>query len=168
MINFKNIYFSIGGVPLFENASGFVPTGHKVGIVGRNGAGKTTLFKLILNEIILDGGVIEVPKNYKIGYVPQHGGYFHDLTVYENAFANDSVSTCEFYDWNGVRYTSSGVYVDTFQTSNGCDSIVSLSLNLFPVYQDTIFASACDSFVWYGNTYTSAGIYINSFSTICQ
>ncbi len=71
MINFKNIYFSIGGVPLFENASGFVPTGHKVGIVGRNGAGKTTLFKLILNEIILDGGVIEVPKNYKIGYVSQ-------------------------------------------------------------------------------------------------
>ena len=71
MINFKNIYFSIGGVPLFENASGFVPTGHKVGIVGRNGAGKTTLFKLILNEIILDSGVIEVPKNYKIGYVSQ-------------------------------------------------------------------------------------------------
>ena len=71
MINFKNIYFSIGGVPLFENASGFVPTGHKVGVVGRNGAGKTTLFKLILNEIILDAGVIEVPKNYKIGYVAQ-------------------------------------------------------------------------------------------------
>ena len=71
MINFKNIYFSIGGVTLFENASGFVPTGHKVGVVGRNGAGKTTLFKLILNEIILDAGVIEVPKNYKIGYVSQ-------------------------------------------------------------------------------------------------
>ena len=71
MINFKNIYFSIGGVPLFENASGIVPTGHKVGVVGRNGAGKTTLFKLILNEIILDAGVIEVPKNYKIGYVSQ-------------------------------------------------------------------------------------------------
>ena len=71
MINFKNIYFSIGGAPLFENASGFVPTGHKVGVVGRNGTGKTTLFKLILNEIILDAGVIEVPKNYKIGYVSQ-------------------------------------------------------------------------------------------------
>ena len=61
----------MGGVLLFENASGFVPTGHKVGVVGRNGAGKTTLFKLILNEIILDAGVIEVPKNYKIGYVSQ-------------------------------------------------------------------------------------------------
>ena len=71
MINFKNIHFSIGGVPLFENASGFVPTGHKVGIVGRNGIGKSTLFKLILKEISLDSGEIEVPKNFKIGSVSQ-------------------------------------------------------------------------------------------------
>ena len=71
MINFKNISFSIGGVSLFDDTSAFVPTGHKVGIVGRNGAGKTTLFKLILKEISLDSGVIEVPRNYKIGSVAQ-------------------------------------------------------------------------------------------------
>ncbi len=71
MINFKNISFSIGGVSLFDGTSAFVPTGHKVGIVGRNGVGKTTLFKLILKEITLDGGVIEVPRNYKIGAVAQ-------------------------------------------------------------------------------------------------
>ncbi len=46
MINFKNISFSIGGVSLFDGTSAFVPTGHKVGIVGRNGVGKTTLFKI--------------------------------------------------------------------------------------------------------------------------
>src|SRR6056300_322719 len=45
MINFKDISFSIGGVSLFENSSAFVPTGHKVGIVGRNGTEKTKLFK---------------------------------------------------------------------------------------------------------------------------
>ena len=71
MINFKKISFSIGGVSLFDDTSAFVPTGHKVGIVGRNGAGKTTLFKLILKEIYLDSGVIEVPRNYKIGSVAQ-------------------------------------------------------------------------------------------------
>ena len=71
MINFKNISFSIGGVSLFDDTSAFVPTGHKVGIVGRNGVGKTTLFKLILKEISLDSGVIEVPRNYKIGSVAQ-------------------------------------------------------------------------------------------------
>ena len=71
MINFKDISFSIGGVSLFENSSAFVPTGHKVGIVGRNGTGKTTLFKLILKESVLDSGIIEVPKNFKIGSVAQ-------------------------------------------------------------------------------------------------
>ena len=71
MINFKEISFSIGGVQLFENTSAFVPTGHKVGIVGRNGTGKTSLFKLVLNELTLDSGIIEVPKNYKIGAVAQ-------------------------------------------------------------------------------------------------
>ena len=71
MINFKNISFSIGGVSLFDDTSAFVPSGHKVGIVGRNGAGKTTLFKLILKEISLDGGIIEVPRNFKVGAVAQ-------------------------------------------------------------------------------------------------
>ena len=71
MINFKEISFSIGGVQLFENTSAFVPTGHKVGIVGRNGTGKTSLFKLVLNELTLDSGIIEIPKNYKIGSVAQ-------------------------------------------------------------------------------------------------
>ncbi|MDC1055787.1 ABC-F family ATP-binding cassette domain-containing protein [bacterium] len=71
MINFKNISFSIGGVSLLEETSAFVPTGHKVGIVGRNGAGKTTLFKLIQKELIIDGGVIEIPRNFKVGSVDQ-------------------------------------------------------------------------------------------------
>ena len=71
MINFKNISFSISGVSLLEETSAFVPTGHKVGIVGRNGAGKTTLFKLIQKELIIDGGVIEIPRNFKVGSVAQ-------------------------------------------------------------------------------------------------
>ena len=71
MINFKDISFSIGGVSLFENTSAFVPTGHKVGIVGRNGTGKTTLFKLILKELTLDSGIIEIPRNFKVGSVAQ-------------------------------------------------------------------------------------------------
>ena len=71
MINFKNISFSIGGVSLLEETSAFVPTGHKVGIVGRNGAGKTTLLKLIQKELIIDGGFIEIPRNFKVGSVAQ-------------------------------------------------------------------------------------------------
>ena len=50
MLKIQNLSFSIQGRPLFENASAVIPTGHKVGIVGRNGSGKTSLFRLIRGE----------------------------------------------------------------------------------------------------------------------
>ena len=64
MLNIHNISFRIDGKPLFEGASASIPTGHKVGIVGRNGTGKTSLFKLIKGEWQLDGGKIEVPAHF--------------------------------------------------------------------------------------------------------
>ena len=88
MINFKNISFSIGGVLLFDETSAFVPSGHKVGIVGRNGAGKTTLFKLILKELIIDGGSIEIPRNFKVGAVEQEAPSSNE-TLLETVLASD-------------------------------------------------------------------------------
>ena len=59
--------------------------------------GKSTIFNLITGlvkpkngKIIIQGeDVTEYPiylrtKKFKIGYVPQYGGYFGDLTLYEN------------------------------------------------------------------------------------
>jgi ATP-binding cassette subfamily F protein 3 len=88
MINFKNISFSIGGVLLFDETSAFVPTGHKVGIVGRNGAGKTTLFKLILKQLNIDGGTIEIPKNFKIGSVEQEAPS-NEVSLLETVLQSD-------------------------------------------------------------------------------
>tara|TARA_Y100000591_G_C21482279_1_gene521056 strand:- start:120 stop:668 length:549 start_codon:yes stop_codon:yes gene_type:complete len=36
------------------------------------------------NKNITNDPIFERTKKYKIGYVPQHGGYFHDLTLREN------------------------------------------------------------------------------------
>ena len=71
MLKLQNIFFSIKGKPLFENASAVIPTGHKVGIVGRNGTGKTTLFRLIYNEWNLDSGLIDYPSQFRVGGVDQ-------------------------------------------------------------------------------------------------
>ena len=71
MLKLKDISFSIAGRPLFEVASAAIPSGHRVGSVGRNGAGKTTLFRLIRGELALEGGEIEVPKGARIGGVAQ-------------------------------------------------------------------------------------------------
>lgn len=56
---------------LLDNATAMIPSGHKVGIVGRNGTGKTTLFKLIRGEWTLDDGSISIPRNTRIGGVAQ-------------------------------------------------------------------------------------------------
>ena len=71
MLRIENISYSVAGRPLIENASATIPTGHKVGLVGRNGTGKTTLFRLIRGELALDAGTIRLPKGSRIGGVAQ-------------------------------------------------------------------------------------------------
>ena len=71
MLRIDDISYSVEGRPLFEGASTVIPTGHKVGLVGRNGAGKTTLFKLIRGELSLEGGSISLPERSRIGGVAQ-------------------------------------------------------------------------------------------------
>ncbi len=71
MLKIEDITYSVEGRPLFEGASATIPTGHKVGLVGRNGAGKTTLFRLIRGELALEGGAITLPQRARIGGVAQ-------------------------------------------------------------------------------------------------
>ena len=71
MLALKNITFTLEGRRLFDDASALIPTGHKVGFVGRNGTGKTTLFRLIRGELALDGGEIETARRARIGGVAQ-------------------------------------------------------------------------------------------------
>ncbi|WP_406644351.1 ABC-F family ATP-binding cassette domain-containing protein [Aliisedimentitalea scapharcae] len=71
MLRIQNITYAVEGRPLFEEASATIPTGHKVGLVGRNGTGKTTLFRIIRNELSLESGTISMPTKARIGGVSQ-------------------------------------------------------------------------------------------------
>ncbi|MCL4675105.1 MAG: ATP-binding cassette domain-containing protein [Pararhodobacter sp.] len=71
MLSITDLTFSIDGRPLLVGASARIPTGHKVGLVGRNGSGKTTLFRLIRGELALEGGTISLPSRARIGGVAQ-------------------------------------------------------------------------------------------------
>lgn len=71
MLRITDLSYSIAGHPLFDAASATIPTGHKVGLVGRNGSGKTTLFRLIRGELALEGGSITLPSRARIGGVAQ-------------------------------------------------------------------------------------------------
>lgn len=84
MIQVQNICKDFGSQTLFKDASFLVSPGERVGLVGRNGCGKSTLFKIILKEDDLDGGVINIPKNYTFGHLSQHLHFTHP-TVEEEA-----------------------------------------------------------------------------------
>ena len=72
-------------------------SGEIIGLLGPNGAGKSTMFNLLIglikpdfgkvfieNEDVTNFPIYERARKFKIGYVPQYGGYFHDLTLIEN------------------------------------------------------------------------------------
>ena len=100
LIKLQNISFSFGNRQILENINFKINQGEILGILGPNGVGKSTIFNLITGLIKPDYGKISFNKidatdfpiylrttKFKIGYVPQHGGYFHNLTVKENLIA---------------------------------------------------------------------------------
>ncbi|HOP64165.1 MAG TPA: ABC-F family ATP-binding cassette domain-containing protein [Spirochaetota bacterium] len=72
MISFTGVSKSYGGQVLFDDMSLSVNRGERLGLVGRNGHGKSTLFQMALGNVEPDSGIVQVPKNYKIGHLEQH------------------------------------------------------------------------------------------------
>jgi len=62
-------------------------------------------------------------------------------------------------------YTSSGDYLHTFTTTNGCDSLVILSLTINNSTVDTFSITACDSIAYDSMMYYSSGDYLHTFTT---
>lgn len=71
MLNVQGITYRIGGRLLLEDAGVAIPTGHRVGLVGRNGTGKSTLFRIILGELSPESGHVSTLRNARIGTVAQ-------------------------------------------------------------------------------------------------
>lgn len=84
----EDVSFSYGGAKIFEKFSLLIPSGQKVGLVGRSGAGKSTLTKLLLRHYDLDAGAIRLggadiamaskeTVRERIAMVPQEPMLFH-------------------------------------------------------------------------------------------
>ncbi len=71
MLVIDDLTVRIAGRTLIENASVNVPTGARVGLVGRNGTGKTTLFSVIAGEIAPEYGSVTLPPRWRIGRLAQ-------------------------------------------------------------------------------------------------
>jgi lipopolysaccharide export system ATP-binding protein len=97
IIAFENISLSYGNNLILDNISFKINEGEIFGMLGPNGVGKSTIFNLITGLIKPNSGKIKIHNNdvldypiylrtkkFKVGYVPQYGGYFGDLTLYQN------------------------------------------------------------------------------------
>jgi len=76
---------AFGDKLLYEDLSFRLPQAGIVGIIGPNGAGKTTLFKLIMDQLIPDGGSFQVGDTVKVAYVDQsHDSIDAEKSIWEN------------------------------------------------------------------------------------
>ena len=71
MLQLSDLTYRIGQRLLLDSASAAIPTGHKVGLIGRNGMGKSTLLRIVAGELGLDGGKVEVSPRTRMGWVQQ-------------------------------------------------------------------------------------------------
>ncbi len=71
MLHINGLTYRLGERLLIDGANAALPSGARVGLVGRNGAGKTTLFRLIRGELSPEAGSITTPKDARLGSVEQ-------------------------------------------------------------------------------------------------
>ena len=97
IIKIDKISLSFGKRKILDNINFSINESQILGLLGPNGVGKSTIFNLITGlikpqygSIIIDSkNVNDYPiylrtTQFKIGYVPQYGGYFHNMTLLEN------------------------------------------------------------------------------------
>ena len=72
------------------------------------------------------------------------------------------------YTENGFNVSEAGVYTQNLQTINGCDSVVTLTLTVNPVYSFTIDATINQGETYHGNGFevSEAGTYTQNLQTV--
>ena len=96
-IEFENVTLAYGNRIILDNISFKINESQIFGMLGPNGVGKSTIFNLITGLISPKYGKIKIngeevsqypiylrTKKFKVGYVPQYGGFFNDLTLLDN------------------------------------------------------------------------------------
>ena len=97
IIEFDNVSLSYGNRLILDNINFKINEGQIFGMLGPNGVGKSTIFNLITGLVNPDKGKIKIinedvtkypiylrTKKFKVGYVPQYGGFFNDLSLHDN------------------------------------------------------------------------------------
>ena len=126
LLEVKNISISFEDRKILDNISFKINPGEILGLLGPNGAGKSTIFNLITGLLKPDYGkvlfgsedatnfpIYTRTRKFKIGYVPQYGGFFGDLTTYQNLKAVAEILIKDVRDQNSrIEYLISKFELD--------------------------------------------------------
>ena len=129
IIEFNNISLSYGNRLILDNLSFKINEGQIFGMLGPNGVGKSTIFNLITGLISPNSGNIKITnqdvtdypiylrtKKFKVGYVPQYGGFFNDLTLHDNLKAiSEIVINNKNYRSERINYLVSKFELDNLK-----------------------------------------------------
>ncbi|MFE4462759.1 ABC transporter ATP-binding protein [Nocardia tengchongensis] len=119
-IRFERVDFAHAGAkPLFRGLDLDVPSGARIGLVGRSGGGKSTLTQLLLRMMDIDGGVIRIggqdisrlrqrDLRSLLSYVPQDPAMFHRSLSDNIRFARPDATDAE------VRRAAKAAHVTEF------------------------------------------------------
>ena len=93
MISVEGLKVEFGVKPLFQGVSYVINDKDRIALVGKNGAGKSTMLKILCGQQKPTSGVVAVPNDTTIGYLPQVMKLSDDTTVREEtrkAFAGNT------------------------------------------------------------------------------
>ena len=93
MISVEGLKVEFGVKPLFTDVSFVVNDRDRIALVGKNGAGKSTMLKILCGLQQPTSGMVSVPNDVTIGYLPQVMKLQDDTTVREEtrkAFADNT------------------------------------------------------------------------------
>lgn len=83
MISIENLSVEFSARPLFKNVSFVVNDRDRIALVGKNGAGKSTMLKILCGLQQPTSGIVAVPNDVTVGYLPQVMKLQDDTTVRE-------------------------------------------------------------------------------------
>ncbi|MCD8293464.1 MAG: ABC-F family ATP-binding cassette domain-containing protein [Prevotellaceae bacterium] len=85
MISVDGLKVEFGATPLFEEVSYVINKKDRIALVGKNGAGKSTMLKVLAGLQPPTAGVVSLPRDCTIGYLPQVMALTDGRTVMEEA-----------------------------------------------------------------------------------
>lgn len=183
--NWSTIGLANGGDAVVITAPANLGAAHYAIAYGSVSTGTATIYKAqsgAAKVYSLSDNQYSVAASYLVGDAPidetpgapnslANAAWITNMLTNASGAVNTNISACinpgGTYNFNGTILSAGGLYLDTFTTTSGCDSIIHLNLNLITPQNVSNIISGCNSVTYNGVTYFSSTI-VNQTITSAQ